>query len=639
VSRIPCPPVVRSATIRWLPVARIAVSLIGLAVVAPVVGARDAASYLPETTKACVSAEEFPELLRAWNATQLGRLFQDPAMKAFLDDVAHQVRDNLTDTRTRLALDWESLQGLAVGEVCLAAMEPAGEDTRAVILILEVREGPAIQQVLGKVDRAFAARRAARHDHVVAGVRAVRYDVPSDGPKEGYQAFYAMHHGRLIAADHPVAFQGVVERMLDASRPSLAGTDAYKAIANGTMLQDGRIAPHVRWFVEPFGTARILRASAGIERKRGTDLLKSLRNQGFEAVRAAGGQVAFHVEGHEILHRTMVYAPGEKRLAARMLDFPNGAALEPEPWVPANVANYISFRWNMRNAFESVHSLVDELAGEPFFEEFLDNLENDPNGPRVNVRRDVIGHLGGRVTFVSDCTHPITPRSERFLVAIELTDPEIVAGTVAKALQADPTARREEVRGVAVWEIVNEIDEEDLVLTVEFQSPGLGFGAPKEEETKEQPPALPNSAVAVVDGKLLISSHADYLKEVVAGPAQSRLAGMSDYIRVNDALEQLGAGNECSRLFSRSDETYHATYELVRSGRMGESESLLGRLLRLSKSESGADRRKPAVDGSKLPEFEQVRRYLGPAGMFTETHETGWTITGSLLPYEARSSQ
>ena len=106
---------------------------------------------------------------------------------------------------------------------------------------------------------------------------------------------------------------------------------------------------HVRWFVEPFGYAEASRASQGGKKKRGTDLLKIVQTQGFNAIQGIGGHVFFATEGTEVLHRTYVFAPPVKRnpndnskdkynLAMRMLNFPNSTkpdSLEPPVWALA----------------------------------------------------------------------------------------------------------------------------------------------------------------------------------------------------------------------------------------------------------------------------------------------------------------
>ena len=65
---------------------------------------------------------------------------------------------------------------------------------------------------------------------------------------------------------------------------------------------------------------------------------------------------------------------------------------------------------------------------------------------------------------------------------------------------------------------------------------------------------------------------------------------------------------------------------------MPESESMLGKVL--NRILSGPNRdvgRKQRLSGEKLPDFEKVRKYFGPAGFFMKTNENGWSFGGLLL--------
>jgi hypothetical protein len=37
------------------------------------------------------------------------------------------------------------------------------------------------------------------------------------------------------------------------------------------------------------------------------------------------------------------------------------------------------------------------------------------------------------------------------------------------------------------------------------------------------------------------------------------------------------------------------------------------------------------IDGSKLPNFDLVKKYLGPGGLFAQTEDDGWWLVGCLL--------
>ena len=45
--------------------------------------------------------------------------------------------------------------------------------------------------------------------------------------------------------------------------------------------------------------------------------------------------------------------------------------------------------------------------------------------------------------------------------------------------------------------------------------------------------------------------------------------------------------------------------------------------------------REQQIDGTELPDYDAVRRYLGPAGFYIRTLEDGWMATGALLSKQA----
>jgi hypothetical protein len=152
---------------------------------------------------------------------------------------------------------------------------------------------------------------------------------------------------------------------------------------------------------------------------------------------------------------------------------------------------------------------------------------------------------------------------------------------------------------------------------------------------------LPHAAVTVSQGYLLIASHMDFLLKILPGVEERKaLAHDADFQLVQKNLDQLGINDTCLRSFSRTDEECRTTYELIRQGKMPESETMLARLLNaiMGPSKKGTVR-KQKLDGSKLPEYQVVRRYLGPAGILVTSEKDGWFAKGFLLPKESTKRQ
>jgi hypothetical protein len=638
------------------------------------------------------------EVLREkWNETQLGRLAVDPVMKPFVDDLRRQLRSKLNQTDARLGIGWEDLEGVYGGEVCVAVIQPwdqaaadqavidagkrAAEKARAAgqkpeqIAVVEKKAAEVARlekirerqqqhamallvdvtdhveqanQLLDDITRDLIEQGATKDGVELAGVQMVRLQIPVDKQQDTKRpAFYVIQNDVLVAADNEIVATEILQRMNDQLEGSLAETAAFQKTASHNDEALGEQATHLRWFVEPFGLIEVARAYGGGRKKRGTDILKVLANQGFTAIQGLGGSVALSTGEHELLQQMLVYAPAVERpegssdgekydLAARMLDFPNGQNLQPQPWVPRELATYLTFNWKMQNAFWFAETLVNEFAGDEVFLEVLKSIETDPNGPQINIKNELIDHLGERATLMADCQMPITPESERLLVAIELTDPATVMNTVNKAMESDPEARRLQHKDHVIWEMIRE--DEIEVEAVQIDGPGFGFGfdEPVEEE-EEDVPFRPNAAVTVAKGHLVVASHVDYIVGLLdrSEDAES-LEVDGEFQLVDRKLDKLGAGDDAFRFFTRTDEAYRTTYELLRQGRMPEAESLLGKLLNhIFEPEEEGVLREQQIDGSKLPEFQVARRYLGPAGFYLRTVDDGWVVTACLISKES----
>jgi hypothetical protein len=609
--------------------------------VAQATAAERAERVLPKTTKGFISIPDVDVLLERWNVTNLGKLTNDPLMRPFVADLEAQLRGRLLPMKDRLGIEITDLRGIPSGEVSLALTQPGGvASEHAIVLLLDVSGQESLaraRQLLRTVQAELAVRGATRRvEAAAAGVQLEIYRIGQD--EDAHDAVYYIHNDLLVATDHRAAAEAMIARIEGRQDDSLATLVAYKQIKQRTAKADRE--SHIRWFVEPFGYVAAARASQGGRRRRGTDISKVLAIQGFDAVQGVGGTLNLADEGLDIVHRTLIYAPrderaemGEKyRLAARMLEFKNSNDMQPMPWVPAELSTHLTLRWNLSKAFESSKTLVNEILGDEVFETILHNIETDPKGPQINIRKDLIAHLGDRITFFAANKLPITPQSEQFVAAVEVKNAAAVKKAVEKALTADPNTKRHVIGDVVILEMTQEAMDEpelpELIIDDPFGPAELQFEVP--EQGGQNAAMLPQFSVTVVHGHLLVSNQVEYLKQIATRPAKAQLAAARDFVAVQKALAKLGSTADAIRFFARSDEAYHVTYQLIKDGRMPEAESMFGQLLNhVMPAEEGP--RKQQIDGEKMPEFNAIRKYLTPAGFFVQSIDDGWLVTGCLM--------
>jgi hypothetical protein len=607
-------------------------------------------ALLPDTTKGYISITNMDQLSEHWDQTQLGQLAKDPAMKPFADHLRQQAADRLWDLRRRLGASLDDLSGVAGGEVSVALVQ-AAEDQPAVVLLIDVTgHHEEAQAFLRKVAENMTEQKAEHTSTELLGAPALLFQLPKaeDAPEDAPppQTIYVFQDELLAAADNVEVMKGILQRQAGGRGKPLAELPAFRNIMDRCQQDAGDGVPQVRWFLEPFGYGKVTQAATPEEeRSRGKTLLEQLEASGFGAIRGIGGFVDLAVEPadvvagidrYELVHRTAVYAPKPYEKSMQMMVFPNASHAKPPGWVPRDVATYTVLYCDLLGAFDNIGPLYEQVAAEGvegIWEDTLEGLATDDEGPQIDLRKELFQHLDTELIAISDYELPITTTSERLLYAIKVKDVEAVKKAVKKT-QSASKARRREFEGHVIWETLP--PEEAEVQKVQLEAPPLGFELEEEAAEEPAPLLLPTMAVCVAHGYLFIASHYDFLVGVLEAKDERETLGRSiDFLIVDAVLQGLGPEARCLRGFSRTDEEYRSAYELLRQGKMPESETMLGRALNdMLGTEDGP--REQQIDASKAPDFDFVRRHLGPAGTFATSEEDGWFFKGVMLSKEGQ---
>ncbi len=619
-------------------------------------------TIFPDTTRAWLSISDPKGLRERFDATSYGQLIADPAMKAFVDSCREQISKNGKQRLAKLGLTLEDLEKVPGGEVAAAAIEAQPGTLNTVLLVDTTGHEAEAKALVERIAQRLLEQKAVKVVVNGAPPQLTVYQLPPEpnaAPARDRRVAFALAPSALIVGDDALQVGQAFAVIAQGRKDSLATNKSFGVV----MARCGKEAPAtaapVRWFVDPLRFAKAWQAAnPPREKRKGPDYVAILGRQGFDAVKGAGGIAVFNDGGHSLRHHTLIHAPalpgrdpfGSDRfdLAARMLRFPDAEGIAPPSWAPRELAGWVALQWDMQTAFGSVETLFDDIVGESgTFDDVIASLKEDPDGPQIDLEKDMVACLGKRVTLLTHHVEPIGPDSERIVIAIEAVDPERVAATVAKTMQADSDMQKVDIGGRVVWEL---IDRSQELPTIDVVAPGGTVQHADAHEGDEdsahrrrqrirqkEEKILPHSAVTVAHGHLLIASHRDILEKVLANPGGAdALASAADYAKTAAELNKLFPGKAAARSFGREDETIRPAYELLRQGSMPKSKSVFGQILNgiLGDGKPGAVREQ-RIDGSTLPEFETVRRYFGTVCLGMESTADGWYVAGAAVPRDA----
>lgn len=598
---------------------------------------KTAYELLPDSTQAVVWIPKTSELADKWERTQLAQLANDSEVKPFWDDQRQEIEKRFLDAGWRLNIKPQDLADIADGQLSIAWIEreEARKPFGLTLIVDIVQDQTAVENLMKRIDDELVVRKAKKSELTYEGESIKQYALARPGELLIQETYYCIVDRQLLAADDEELIKNLIAKVKGLQSPG-------KTLNQDSVFIEGReqLKPtgnsQAEYFVRPIGFAKILKAIGGKRRGGNTDILAVLANQGFSSIKCVCGEFELGGAEYDIHHRGFTLTDVPLPMSAGILDFPNNAKSEIPSFVNDKVSSMLAGYWNSQQAFWKVEGLVDELAGQPgVFKEVIKGIKDDPTGPKIDIKKDVLPYLTNDIFSISDTVDPITTDSHRNLIALRLNSPEKIKAVLRQAMKNEPGA--EKVEGPdEIWKksSENEFQENDP-LSADF---GGEFGTESgaTADPGGQTPWVKSWAITVHGDYFMFASHVEMIKDAIAqaksgNPSPLNAEPSAERIRV--ALKKVfGDEPNCFSQIVRSDQSYRMQYELFRSGQLDQSESmlwqLLDRLLQNGTEIKSKDAKK--IDGTRLPPFKNIAHYLQPSGMVVQTKEKGWAF-GSLL--------
>ncbi len=610
-------------------------------------------TLLPSYTKAAVVIRDADDLLDKIQRTRFGQIFEKEELQPLVDELRRKLEANLTDADRKLGMSLEDIQGIRTGELTFAAFLPA-EDSHAVAVLADVKGNEAkAKAMLTKVEEGLERRKAEKLEDIdIKGTAVSRYQLPLPrGKAIAERVYYAIAGGYMLVSDHEEVIRNLVLSVTGKQSDdfvSLAEVSAYEKIAERLKAAPGTEQSDFRWFVEPFGLSKSIQ-NAIPKGERGKNVLNILYRHGFSAIKGIGGDVTFATDTFEILHRSYVYAPPAEdvadggyryTLSARSLAFKNvpHEKLRPQPFILPDTATYLSYNWDMLQAFDSIGGLVDELVGgEGAFDRMLIGMREAPDGPQVDIREELIKHFENQFIMISDIQKPITLNSERVAILIPVKDNDSINEALRKAMKVEENVVVHTYKEITIWEKDPSVAEEET--EEEFDLLDFNGQVQHDEQDMPEEESLAGwNSFAVANGYLFVANSREMIEEMIDNSEAEGLADQSRFKKVEEALNDAVGSNASFSQFGRMDEVFRVVFELTREGKMPESQSLLGEFLnrQLGTGEPGV-LREQQIDPKSLPQDQDaydrlIAPYIGPSGWRGITEDEGYFFFGGMIP-------
>ena len=551
-----------------------------------------ASRLFPKNTVAYLSVSNARELQDRFHTTAWGQMLQDPQMKPLADRLRTSALDALKPQEDRLGIKLADLFAVLQGEVAIAVATPA-EGQPALLLLADAGEQAlAVDALLQATEKALTEAGAERQSETIEGTEIVRFR--GSGSRRQSVAFF-QKDGWLAAGTNLDLLKNVLAAWNSSEHESLADNESFAAIARSTAGAKGE-EPQLSWFVNPIGLVRETgRNNPGAQ--IGLALVPTL---GLDGLLGVGGSMTLAAGSFDAISRIHL-----------LLDNPRGGALAvlapstgdgtPEPWVPANVAEYNTLHWDLDTTWTKLAKLVDSFQGEGALKRQAQQRIFDR--AELDLEQYLLPVLDGRFSWCAVVEEPITAQSRGVLIGVKLKDAE------------------------KAQELVDKVTTKfEANLTNEAYA-GKTYHAFKPQEGRDPENVPPKTGFAIV-GDYLLVGRATLLEQALApsvGEAKS-LADALDFKLIASKAQRTSGGGEPSLLtFSRPEEGLRFMYGLAVNERTRK------RLEDGSQNNAFLGSVNQALKDHPLPPLETLTRYLAPGGAVLVNDETGFRYTSFML--------
>ncbi len=397
---------------------------------------------LPASTRFYVSITNGPDFDQRLDQTQLGRLLADPQVKPFLNDFAMQLKGKageeypLVRWLMDMGIGWNQLRDLASGELAWALIESdAGEPSLAFLADVAGRQ-ELVHEMVQEIE-ASMAQRAQRSQQTVRDTVVTSYKIPAAGKIPQRATVYFVKDQLFVAASETAAALRLLEAIESPPAESLKQHAAFQHVLKECRLDAGDQVPQVVLYLVPVDLGESLRALGANHEAGSIDPIAVARQQKFDALQAVGAFIHIGESGYDFHCRVSAYAPRPWTQSMQVCEFPNGT-LAPAAWVSEDFPMISMLRVDFPTAARHVGPLFDALyaeGDEGLYEDIKSSLLEDPDGPQIDVDKELFGRLSPQVSLAVRNALPITPDSPQKVIAIATTDEQGLVEPFKQALE------------------------------------------------------------------------------------------------------------------------------------------------------------------------------------------------------------
>ena len=583
----------------------------------------DTATLLPPETVLLVDIQNMSGLKQQLEKTNFYKLYKDPAMGLFFDDLKTKWREISRERKDKPLGILAGVDELPEGRIALALVfNERLKDVNEPPLLLITQWGENINKIkeaVGKTVKQFVEDGSHRKTEGYRGV-----DITTIILQSSKTVYFCFIEDCLIGTGDLEALKFVIAHLRGASSPTLADDNDYSSTMRAVKSQGSeQIACYVN-IKQLIKTA----INADSEGKAKT----MIGNLGLDNVTSFGCAIVPGTlptaSGRSFFGKAFLKIKGQKKGITKMLEV-ESAPLRAPRFIPNSVYSLSFVNLNINKAYSELGNILSSFSPQFAALMYMPLIPSSSQGePPMQIKAGIVDHLGSQIIIAQSINDDVSGAdmtgSKTSLIAIAIENRGALEKSLSllhsKMLAANNPDASRQFLGHTIY-------------LLDFQGflPGMipGAGRPMQNSNRGQIPKMPKYAFTVTDTHLIFSEESSVERALrtlnstetvsvdserwfnVAKSSIPSLVGLVTLQNNTVSGKYLWSGmRNLSKLMNKDKES---NLEMGVGGRI----SVVPKMLF---DQAGAD----LFDFGLLPEFDVVKKYFGLSTLYGISKSDGF---------------
>jgi hypothetical protein len=566
-----------------------------------------AIDQLPDRTVVYLRIRNTVDLVEKLKQTAVGAALQDPQVSPLVRQMWGSLATFLDQFEADAGVGVDQLYASLPGEMIIAGVDvPAFPLAWAVMF--QVDDDHPLMKTMEVGEQRLKEAGYGAANEAIDGIRARIFSNPTGPIEEVIQLKLGDWH--VITTSRRVAAVMIALRART-EKDTLADYSPFRTVIARC---DPRDSSDVQWYVDPINLAKSL-TRGNFAASAGLALLPAI---GADSIEAIGGSVAVADGQYDLIARTQLVIDPPRDGILEVAAVGDGFT-DPETWVPADAANYVTWHLKTNEMYATAKKLADSFRGEGATKRFVDRRFTETIG--ADFETELLPALTGRVTRIEFFEKPISLQSQSSAVGIEIADPNAFLPTFDKITSKwSERIRRESFAGTTYYQWVS--DDQTQQDTTEDAASEQAELSPRERRRRAWREQRRNAApVAMLLGNYLIVADRLSTAErliMTLNDAEARLRDELEFKLVASKLKRFSSDAPGMLRFDRPEKGLEVLYGLLQDENI--REQIQGQRDQNPLAATIDD----LLKEDRFPAFSVIAQYFAPGGSALFNEQTGF---------------